>query len=73
MLFLERDPPISFESLDGSLMLTRGVGRVFLERLLEALSGSKLSNVPEAISPGRRGEISSIIVPLNESPNIFWK
>lgn len=73
MLFLERGPPTSIESFDGSLMLTLGVARVFFERLREALSGSKLSNVPEAMSPGKRGEISSIMVPLNESPNIFWK
>lgn len=71
MLFLERAPPTSIESFDGSLMLTLGVARVFFERLLEALSGSKLSNVPEAISPGKRGDISSIMVPRNESPNIF--
>lgn len=34
---------------------------------------SRLSNVPDAISPGKRGDISSIIVPRIESPNIFWK
>lgn len=62
---------LSAESFDANLILTRGVGRDFLDLLRDTLSGSSMSNVFIPNPWGRRGEISSNMVPRVLSPNIL--